>query len=148
MCDLLNKIIAIGGTTAHREPFDLARMQADYIAHPRGVLCSVAVRDRAIVGFQSLERGDPTWQGEAPLTEDWGVIATFVADGQQGQGIGRKLFAATLEAARAAELIAIDATIRMENAGGLAFYGGLGFVDYCERKGAQAKRYDLDRDGT
>ncbi len=147
MCDLLNEIIALGGTTAHRSPFYPAKMQSEYILNPRGVSCRVAVERHGIVGFQCLERADPNWGGDHPLPSDWGVIATFVADGQQGQGIGRTLFHATVKAARAANLVAIDATIRKENTGGLAFYAGLGFVDYCERGAAQAKRFDLQNDG-
>lgn len=68
--------------------------------------------------------------GPDHLPSDWAVIATYVALDQQGRGIGRKLLAATLAAAREAGVSNIDATIRAENTGGLAYYSRMGFVDY------------------
>ena len=52
-----------------------------------------------------------------------------MADGAQ-RGVGTALFAETRARARALGLRAIDATIRADNAGGLAFYDRLGFVDH------------------
>lgn len=101
MVDLLNAIIARGGTTAHREPFDVDRMIADYIAPARGIACHVAERNGGILGFQALEWTDPDWAGANPLPADWALVATFVAIGAQGGGVGSRLFAATREAARA-----------------------------------------------
>lgn len=71
------------------------------------------------------------------------MIASFVALGRHGQGIGGLLFQSTLAAARAAGIRHIDATIRQENTGGRAFYGRLGFTDYRESAGAVSKRYDI-----
>ncbi|MCZ8315640.1 GNAT family N-acetyltransferase [Phreatobacter sp.] len=130
MADLLNAIIAKGGTTAHRTPFDIDRMIAEYVAPPRLIACHVAERDGAILGFQSLEWSDPDWAGANPRPADWALVATFVAIEGQGSGIGRRLFEATRQAARAAGVVMIDATIRRENAGGLAYYSRQGFVDY------------------
>lgn len=47
------------------------------------------------------------------------------------RGVGAALFALTVEAAGAAGINTIDATIRADNAGGLAFWSRLGFVDYA-----------------
>ena len=44
--------------------------------------------------------------------------------------MGTQLFAATRERARSLGLQAINATIRADNAGGLAFYHRMGFVDH------------------
>ena len=143
MCRLLNAIIAEGGSTAHRTPFDEAEMRRHYIAPPLGISCTVALDGAEVVGFQALERADPDWPGEDKLPEGWAVIASFVARGRQGQGIGGRLFAATLAAARAAGIRHIDATIRRENTGGRAFYGRLGFTDYREGAETVSKRYDL-----
>ncbi|WP_439574199.1 GNAT family N-acetyltransferase [Phreatobacter sp.] len=129
MADLLNAIIARGGTTAHRTPFSAERMVAHYVAPPRAISCMVAEADGRILGFQPLEWCDPDWTGPHPLPADWAVIATFVAIGTQGQGIGARLFAATRQSAKKAGVKAIDATIRRENAGGLAFYSRMGFQD-------------------
>lgn len=130
MAGLLNAIIARGGTTAYREPFSEERMRADYVEADRGISTVVADRDGTILGFQALHWPDPDWTGANPLPADWAYIATYVAIGAQGQGIGARLFAATREAARAAGVRMIDATIRRENAGGLAYYSRMGFADY------------------
>lgn len=65
-----------------------------------------------------------------PLPEGWATIGTFARVGLTQRGVGRALFAETLKAARAAGIKVIDATIRADNAGGLAFYARQGFVDY------------------
>ncbi len=140
MVDLLNAIIARGGTTAHREPFDVDRMIADYIAPARGIACHVAERNGAILGFQALEWTDPDWAGANPLPADWALVATFVAIGAQGGGVGSRLFAATRGAAHAAGVRMIDATIRRENQGGLAYYSRMGFKDYWSDARVVAKR--------
>jgi len=140
MTALLNAIIARGGTTAHRDPFDVDRMTADVIAPARGIACHVAERDGAIVGFQALEWSDPDWTGANPLPADWAFIATFVAIGMQGTGIGALLFAATRRAALSAGVRMIDATIRRENRGGLAYYSRMGFEDYWSDAEVIAKK--------
>lgn len=142
MAEVINPIIAQGGTTAHRQPFDEQRMIDHYIAPPYGIHCAVA-DDQKLVGFQALEWCDPDWPGQDRLPADWAVIATFVALGRQGQGIGRRLFEATLAAARAAGVRTIDATIRRENVAGLTFYSRLGFVDYRTGDATIGKRMDL-----
>jgi GNAT superfamily N-acetyltransferase len=142
MCEVINPIIAEGGTTAHRQPFDEKRMIEHYIAPPYGIDCSVALDDQ-IVGFQALEWCDPNWPGQDRLPADWAVFATFVALDRHGQGIGRRLFEATLAAARAAGVRTIDATIRRENVAGRTFYSRLGLVDYREGDATIGKRMDL-----
>jgi len=132
MADLLNHIIAIGGTTAHQRPFDAARMQAHYIDDPQIIATTVAEIEGAVVGFQCLARPDPD-HPEAPdrLPADWSYIATFVQIGRAGQGIGGALFGVTKAAASASGAVAIDATIRADNTGGLRYYDSMGFVDYA-----------------
>ena len=127
MTELLNEIIAIGGTTAHEEPFDPDGMLYVYIIPDRHISTFVAELDGAIVGFQMLVWPNPA-QGLMP--EYWGFIGSFVKVGITGQGIGRAMFAATCAAARAAGCKHIDATIRADNASGLRFYSAIGFVDY------------------
>lgn len=127
MADLLNAIIAIGGTTAHEDPFDADAMEAGYISPPGLVSCFVAEAGGELVGFQGMVRStDP----DDPLPDDWATIGTFARVGQTQAGVGRALFAKTVDAARAAGISVIDATIRADNTGGLAFYARLGFVDY------------------
>ena len=127
MCAVLNPLIAAGGSTAHRRPFDAERMLHHYLAPPMLVSCVVAEVEGRVRGFQSLVRaGDP----DDPLPDGWTVIASFVAPGMEGRGIGGRMFAATRAAARAAGIVAIDATIRADNAAGLAYYTAMGFEDW------------------
>ena len=136
MAELINTIIAIGGTTAYEEPFDEAAMDAAYISLPELVSCFVAETDGEIVGFQGLMRSfDP----DDPLPDGWATIGTFARVGQTQAGVGRALFEKTLAAARAAGIGVIDATIRADNTGGLAFYARLGFIDYGRLVGVPLK---------
>lgn len=143
MCQLLNAIILEGGTTAHREPFSEKKMIEAYIEAPLGIACTVAVEGDSVLGFQSLEWCDPNWTGDHAFLPDWTVIATYVEQAAHGRGIGRLLFAETINAAKAADVKTIDATIRHENTGGLAYYNRMGFVDYRQYDEASAKRFDL-----
>ncbi len=143
MAELLNAIIAKGGTTAHRTPFTTDRMVRHYVAAERGISCTVAEADGEILGFQALAWPDPNWTGANPLPGGWATIATFVAIGAQGRGVGGRLFAATKAAARAAGATTIDATIRRENAGGQAYYGGLGFWEYWSDDTVIARKLEV-----
>lgn len=124
---IVNPIIIAGGTTAHQTPFDAQRMARHYIAPPQLVCCSVAELDGVVSGFQSLMWPDE--EGDS-FPDGWAIIASFVAGHAAGNGIGRALFAATKTAALAAGVTTIDATIRADNLGGLAYYSRLGFEDY------------------
>jgi len=136
MAELINAIIAIGGTTAYEEAFDAASMDAAYISLPELVSCFVAEADGEIVGFQGLMRSfDP----DDPLPDGWATIGTFARVSQTQAGVGRALFEKTLAAARAAGIGVIDATIRADNTGGLAFYARLGFVHYGRLAGVPLK---------
>lgn len=138
MAKLINEIIAIGGTTAHAEPFDEAGIIDTFIAPRLAMSCFVAVNGSEIVGFQSLEWADPEWPGADPLPADWAVIATYVDPHAHKMGIGRSLFA---ETAKAAGALSVDATIRKENKGGQAYYQAMGFRDYREATATISKRY-------
>ncbi len=152
MAELINAIIAIGGTTAYEDAFDAASMDAAYISLPQLVSCFVAEENGEIVGFQGLMRSfDP----DDPLPDGWATVGTFTRVGLTQRGVGGALFGATLKAAREAGIAVIDATIRADNTGGLAFYSRQGFVDYKRlvavplRNGALVdrirKRFDIIR---
>ncbi len=127
LVDLINTIIQAGGTTAHQTLFDNDRMMKHYLAPDLLISCQVAIEEKTVVGLQSLEWSDPEYEGPDPRPSDWAVIASFVKQGQQGKGIGQLLFNATKTAAMLAGVKAIDATIRVDNTVGLAFYEKLGF---------------------
>ncbi|WP_434053232.1 MAG: GNAT family N-acetyltransferase [Roseibium sp.] len=135
MAELINRIIAIGGTTAYRAAFDSEKIVSEFIGPELAICCHVAVEDGEICGFQALLWADPSWPGEDKLPSDWAVIATYVDPDMHGKGIGRTLFTRTAAAAQEAGVTAIDATIRKENTGGLSYYSRMGFVDY--RTGAE-----------
>jgi ribosomal protein S18 acetylase RimI-like enzyme len=140
MCRIINEIMAVGGTTSHTEPFDSDRMRATFISPPRGVSCFVVCTDVRVAGFQALEWSDPDWPGDDRLPDDWAFISTFVQRDQHSKGLGSALFRHTLLAAKAARVRFIDATIRRENHGGLAFYDKLGFQDYRRDEHTISKR--------
>ncbi|PKB13969.1 L-amino acid N-acyltransferase YncA [Novosphingobium kunmingense] len=124
LADLLNAVIRAGGTTALESEFTPAALDDAYLTGPKVHCCHVAVDEAGgLAGFQTLGR----YPG---LPEDVGDIGTFArVDGQQ-RGVGSALFPATVASARALGHRAINATIRADNAGGLAFYARQGFVDH------------------
>ena len=153
LAELINAIIARGGTTAFQTPFTPQRLVDAYLIGPHMVSAVVAIdreTDRA-EGFQILgDFGDP-------LADGPGDIGTYVrVDGKQ-RGVGTALFAATCAHARAKGLTTLNATIRADNIGGLTFYGKMGFVDHAVRHavplsdGTTAdrvyKRYSLNSNG-
>lgn len=127
MAALQNRIIRIGGTTAHQVERPAEAVRAAYITGPAVVCCHVAW-DGAVLGFQAVE----AWPG---LPEGWGDIGTFVDPDVQARGIGTALFAATVAACRRAGLRTLNATIRADNVPGLAYYARVGFVDHARDDG-------------
>lgn len=125
MADLLNPIILEGGTTAHTEPVTretiLHWMQRD---PDRAAWFVAETANGEIKGFQFIEP-------HASLDSDVGDIATFVAIGETGLGIGSKLFEHTKSAARELGYRWINATIRADNSSGLIYYQSRGFEDHA-----------------
>lgn len=119
---ILNAIIARGGTTAYLKSFDPATLRAAHLDGPSVLCCHSAVSNGVPVGFQCLNR-------VSYLPQGWGDIATFSRRDPPLRGVGRALFQATLVRARALGLTALNATIRADNALGLAYYAAMGFVD-------------------
>jgi len=127
LADILNDIIRAGGTTAHQSEFTSDRMARHYIDRAGTVSCTVAELDGEVAGFQALMWPDEEGQ---PFPDGWAIIATFVDEKASGQGVGRALFQGTRAAAVLNGVKTIDATIRADNTGGLAYYDSLGFADY------------------
>lgn len=141
MAAILNEIVSIGGLTSREGPFDGERIRREFISPPRGISCFVAAAGSDVKGFQSLEWSDPDWPGEDRLPADWAFISTYVQSGHRRLGIGKALFGRTIAAADAAGVCFIDASIRLENAGALAFYDSLGFEDYRRIANTVSKRF-------
>ena len=125
LAELLNTIIARGGTTALQTPYTPAHLDEVYLTGPDVLCCFVAVDEASgrIEGFQTLGRADH-------LDAGWGDIGTFSRLGGTQRGIGTALFDATKARAIELGLAGINATIRADNEGGLAFYAKQGFVDH------------------
>lgn len=136
MSAILTPIIELWGSTRRTDP---AQLRAQYIDAPERIACTVAEADGRVVGFQSLQRAQPGNPYDVPA--DWGVIGTYVALDAVRGGIGAALFAATREAARAAGLDWIDASIGADNPRGLGYYAKMGFIDYRRRAGLVCKRF-------
>lgn len=121
---LLNAVIRAGGTTALQDEFTPQALDEAYLTGPMVHCCHVAQEvSGEFAAFQTLVR-------DMGLPEDIGDIGTFARiDGKQ-RGAGSALFAVTASRARELGLRAINATIRADNHGGLAFYAKCGFADH------------------
>lgn len=118
MTAILNRIIAIGGTTAHETPKTVEEVLADYIEGPN-VLSSVVVEDGGqVIGWQSVG----LWHGDPH-------IGSFVDPGVQAKGAGAAMFDLTCRRLRARSVGYIIASIRADNVPGLAYYARIGFVE-------------------
>lgn len=147
MAELLNEIITAGGTTALASPVSDQDLK-DWMSHDtaRSAWHVAESAEGRVLGFQWIEPADY-------LPDDAAEIATFARIGHSGLGIGSKLFAVTREEARRLGYRWINANIRADNAGGLAYYQSRGFEDYRRKTDVRVanglvvdkvlKRYDL-----
>jgi L-amino acid N-acyltransferase YncA len=147
MAVLLNAIIRTGGTTAFTDEITADTIRGWFTRAPEQSVWHVAENESgSILGFQSIEP-------HPNLPPDACDIATFVQVGQTGLGIGSKLFDASRKAAIALRYGWINATIRADNTGGLAYYQSRGFETYAHQRDQQlangmivtkvSKKFDL-----
>lgn len=123
LTQLLNDVIGAGGTTAIETPLTPAEFSEWFISGSNALSCHVAEVDGLLVGFQALSADDA-------LPPDTADIATFSRLSPKVRGVGSALFPATLAAAKSHGFKHINATIRADNVGGLAYYHKMGFRDY------------------
>lgn len=129
MRSLLNEIIRVGGTTATTRELSVDEMQDWFVVGKDVISCFAALdADGTIIGFQSLSA-----YGDLPA--GWVDIATFASRSRHKSGIGSALFARTREAASREGFVAINASIRVDNDGGLAYYSRMGFNTYLVEEG-------------
>lgn len=123
-------------------PSTVAHVLAHYVDDPERLRCSVAVdAEGSVIGFQSLKLAKDGNPYDLPV--GWGIIGTYVDAKAAGRGVGKALFASSLEAARDAGLTEIDATIGETNLSGLAYYEAIGFSSYRSKPGAICKKFVL-----
>lgn len=128
IADLLNEVIAAGGTTALTRAVSGDQIAGWIACDPRAIWHLAEDEGGQLVGFQWVE----------PYTEigpEVAQIATFARIGRTGLGIGSRLFEQTRALARLAGYVWINAEIRADNSGGLAYYQSRGFEDWGRRSG-------------
>lgn len=124
LCELLNEIIVIGGSTAIETPLSTQDFINYFLAGANKICCFVAEDGRGVLwGFQALGKHNE-------LADSCADIATFAHHKSTGLGIGTALFAKTRQYAIDAGYKEINATIRKDNLSGLAYYTKMGFVDH------------------
>jgi L-amino acid N-acyltransferase YncA len=125
LTEILNAVIAIGGTTAYLDPVEASFFDPLINSGTDKTFLHVAETETKLLGMQ--------WVRVMELG-DMGSIATFARPDTVQRGIGTALFQATLAASRAAGYGQLDATIRADNTGGLAYYSKMGFEDHSVTK--------------
>ncbi|MEL6648148.1 MAG: GNAT family N-acetyltransferase [Pseudomonadota bacterium] len=124
MAELLGEIIEKGGTTALTEPVSRADLVEWMRCHAgRNAWFVAETNDGDLLGFQWVEPKDN-------LPREACDIATFTRIGRVRLGTGSALFEATRQAAKDLGYDWINATIRADNSGGLAYYQSRGFETY------------------
>lgn len=122
---ILNSIIQVGAFTAFDTPFSI-EAERNYIREfpERGVFL-VAVRgsDQQVVGFQSME----PFATYTHAFDHVGVLGTYVDLDCRRQGIAKRLFPATFEAALRKGYHKIFTFIRADNSAALSTYRHHGF---------------------
>ena len=125
MAELLTEIIRKGGTTAYTQDVSRGNILEWFRQAPDRSAWHVAEDDKgALLGFQFIEP-------HPDLPPEACDIATFVMLGQTKLGIGSKLFEASHKTALYLGYRWMNATIRTDNAGGLAYYQSRGFEPYA-----------------
>lgn len=139
MAEVQNAIYRAG---LRATPVDVELIVERYLDTEHSVACSVAEVESEVVGFQSLKRA---WEGNPyDVAEGWGIIGTHIHPDVGRSGLGRRLFARSLTAAKAARLNHIDATIGSDNAPALAYYSAMGFIPYKDGNDAIPHRFDIE----
>lgn len=140
MSALITPILEGWNSERRRDP---DHMLAYYVQNPDNIRCTVAIDDAGrLVGFQSLIL--PKSANPYNTPDGWGEIGTYVALDAGRGGIGRAMFAAAVNAARAAGIKTIEASIGDDNDKGLGFYSAIGFVTYATEPGLVRKRFEVE----
>ena len=126
--DIVNPIIAHGGTTAYEDPFTEQHFLDHYCVEPP--VSNVVLHDGKIIGFQAAFL-------VAPKTYS---IGTFTDRNNPVRGAGATIMAQTKSDCRNHSGGCILAKITSDNTGGLAFYSKMGFEDFEIEKAAHTRK--------
>lgn len=114
---IINRVIEIGGSTAH-QPFSFEAFKQYYFHDP--AISNVALEQGRVVGFQAVFEQEPGLYS----------IGSFTDRDRPVRGAGRALADQMIKACRAAGGHTLIAKITSDNTGGLAFYAKVGFQDW------------------
>lgn len=126
--DLYNELIPTTTTSWSEEPMSMADRQAWFDARrAAGDAVLVAELDGVFAGFTAYGefRDNRKWPGYRFTAE----LTIFVASRCRGQGVGRALMGALVDAARARGLHVLVAAVDADTAGSLAFHRAMGFTE-------------------
>ena len=118
MTEVLNAVIALGGTTAHETPKSQAQVLRDYVDGPDVLSSVVAEENSRVIAWQSVG----LWEGDPH-------IGSFTAPWLQARGAGSRMFPLTCARLRERGIGYVIAHIRADNVPGLAYYARIGFRD-------------------
>lgn len=139
--NILNPIIQAREFTAFDTPFTVEFERGYILNFPERGVFQVAVRqpDLKVVGFQSME----PFASYTHAFDHVGVLGTYVAAAFRWQGVAKRLFVATFEAAVQKGYEKIFTFVRADNQGALQAYLGQGFriVGTAERQARIDGRY-------
>jgi L-amino acid N-acyltransferase YncA len=123
---ILNPIIEARTYTVFDQPFTVAEERAFIANPPQRRIWKAAIRaaDGAMAGFQIL---DP-FAAYAATLDHVATIGTFVDLGLRRQGIARRLFAASFEAATKSGYEKLFTFVRADNPAALQTYLAQGFT--------------------
>src|SRR5690625_6977147 len=139
MAEVQNAIYRAG---LRASPVNVAQVRERYLdMEYNTVACTVAEQEGQVVGFQSLKWAWPGNPYDVP--EGWGIIGTHIHPDVGRSGIGRRLFAISLSAAKASGLRSIDASIGADNGPALAYYSTMSFIPYRQGDGVIPHRLHL-----
>jgi L-amino acid N-acyltransferase YncA len=133
LSEIVNAIIAIGGTTALETPLSAAEFDEHFLTGRDCIFCLMAESASGeVLGFQCLGKHPDLPTGGAD-------IGTFTRRVPRIPGVGRALFQHTVAFARQSSIVAINATIRADNASGIPYYEKMGFATYRTAKAVPLK---------
>ena len=123
---ILNPIIEARAYTVLDTPFSVEAERQFIAQFPARGIFHVAERedDGKVVGFQTLE----PFASYTRAFDHVGITGTYVADGNRRQGIARRLFAATFDAALRKGYEKIFTFVRADNDAALRAYLAQGFA--------------------